>query len=181
MSDQLIGLICGIVHLVLSLVLALLATFGSFRIFDKLTRNIEEVDELKANNVSVSIVLAGMLLSSAIILKTVIHPAISTLQTYLYQGVTWISLLKAVGFISGYIVLALALAIAAIWLAMRCFLVLTRNLDELGEIKKDNTAVAIMLSTVIVIMGLFLAGGIDSLMKALIPFPAFEGIQVVTR
>jgi uncharacterized membrane protein YjfL (UPF0719 family) len=80
MSDQMIGLICGVFHLVLSFLLAVVATFGSFKIFDKLTRNIDEVSELKANNVAVSIMMGGMLLSSAIIMKTVSRPAISTLQ-----------------------------------------------------------------------------------------------------
>ncbi len=83
MNHQIIGLICGIVHLLLSFLLALIATFGAFRIFDKLTPNIDGVAELKANNVAVSVMLSGMLLSSAIIMKTVVQPAISTLQVYL--------------------------------------------------------------------------------------------------
>ena len=180
MSDQLISLICGIAHLVLSFMLALLATYGSFRVFDKLTRTIDEVAELKANNVSVSILMAAMLLSSAIILKAAITPAISTLQTYLYQGMTGVSLLKVIGFAAGYVVAALILAIVTVWLAIRCFLGLTRDLDELDEIKKNNTAVAVLLAAVIVIMGLFLADGIGSLLKALIPFPAVEEIKVFT-
>ena len=118
MNHQMIGLICGIVHLILSFFLALLATFGAFRIFDKLTPNIDSVAELKANNVAVSVMLSGMLLSSAIIMKTVIQPAISTLQVYLYQGITGVSILKIVGFVGAYIAAATILGIAAMGTTM---------------------------------------------------------------
>ena len=180
MSDQLVGVICGIVHLILSFILAIVATFGSFRIFDKLTKDIEEVEELKANNIAVSITLSGMLLASAFVLKAVITPAISTLQTYLYQGMTTVSWLKMTGFFLGYLAGALAITVGTIWLAMWSFMKLTRKIDEFAEIKNRNVAVAIVLATVIVIMGLFLGDGIRSLLEAIIPFPAMQEIQVMS-
>ena len=180
MSDQTIGIICGVVHLALSFVLALIATFGSFHIFDKLTRSIKEQEELKANNVAVAIVLSGMLLASALVLRSVMSPAISTLQTYLYQGMTTMAWLKLIGFLLGYILGALAATIATIWVGLRCFMALTRRIDEFAEVKGKNVAVAIVLATVLVIMGLFLADGLTSLMEAVVPFPAMPEIQVMT-
>ena len=179
MSDQMIGLICGIVHLVLSFLLALIATFGSFRIFDKLTRDIDEVAELKANNVAVGITMGGMLLSSAIIMKTVSRPAISTLQVYLYEGITGLGVLKTIGFLAAYIAGAMVLAIAGVWTAVWCFMALTTKIDELAEIKKNNVAVAILLAVVLVIMGLFLADGISSFLKAVIPFPTYQEVEIL--
>jgi len=183
MSDQMIGLICGVVHLVLSFLLALLATFGAFRIFDKLTRDIDEVAELKANNVAVSVSLSGMLLSSAIIMKTVIQPAISTLQVYLYEGITGLAVLKVFGLVAAYIAGAMILGIAAVWGTVLCFMALTHvmhDMDELAEIKKNNVAVAITTAVVLVIMGFFLADGINSLLKAAIPFPSFQPMEIQT-
>ena len=181
MSDQMIGLICGVFHLVLSFFLALIATFGSFKIFDKLTRNIDEVSELKANNVAVSIMMGGMLLSSAIIMKTVSRPAISTLQVHLYEGITGLVVLKTLGFLAAYIAGAMVLAITAVWVAVWCFMVLTRRIDELAEIKNNNVAVAIILAVVLVIMGLFLADGINSFLNAVVPFPKLQEIEILTR
>jgi len=175
-----IGLICGTVHLVLSFLLALIATFGSFKIFDKLTRDIDEVEELKAKNTAVSITMGGMLLSSAIIMKTVARPAISTLQVYLYEGITGFGILKTIGFAAAYIAGAMVLAIAAVWAAVWCFMVLTRRMDELAEIKNNNVAVAILLAVVLVIIGLFLADGIDSFLKAVVPFPKVQEIEILT-
>jgi uncharacterized membrane protein YjfL (UPF0719 family) len=184
MNDQMIALICGVVHLILSFLLALLATFGAFRIFDKLTKTIDGVAELKANNVAVGVMLSGMLLSSAIIMKTVIQPAISTLQVYLYQGITGLAVLKVLGFITAYIAGATILGISVVWGTVSCFMALTnmtQNLHELKEIKRNNVAVAITLATVLVIIGFLLADGIDSVLKAVIPFPSFQEIEIRTE
>ena len=75
MDDQYIGLVVGGTHLVLSFVLAIASTYGSFRIFDFLTKDINENEELNANNIAVAVVLSGMLLSAAIVVKQVLSPA----------------------------------------------------------------------------------------------------------
>jgi uncharacterized membrane protein YjfL (UPF0719 family) len=179
MSNQVIGIVSGVVHFLLSLFLALLTTYGSFRLFDKLTRDVDEVKELKSNNVAVGIVLASMLLAAAIIVKQVTSPAISTLQAFLFQDPTWFDAVKSIVFICGYIVIAILIAVGSIWIALRASIGLTRNLDEMAEVKKNNVAVAIMLGVAIVVMGLFLADGLRSLLDALIPFPTFQAIEVL--
>jgi uncharacterized membrane protein YjfL (UPF0719 family) len=179
MTDRIVGLISGGAHLVLALVLALISTYGAFRIIDRLTRDIDEIEELKSNNIALSIMLAAILLASALIVKAVTYPAISTLQTLLFQQPSAVATLKAVALIVGYTILAVLMAIGSIWIALRCFLGLTRHLDELGEIRKNNVAVAITLGVMILIMGMFLSNGIGSLMKALVPFPVFESIEVL--
>ncbi len=180
MSDQLIAIICGVVHLVLSFLLALIGTFGSFRIFDWLTKDIDEVEELKSNNIAVAVTLAGMLLGAGLILRAVIHPAISTVQTYLYTDMGAMAWLKLGGFVLGYILCALAITIGAIWVALKCFLALTHRIDEFAEIRARNIAVAIVLATVVVIMSMFLADGLRSLMGATIPYPIMHEIEVMT-
>ncbi len=177
MSDQFVGITSGAVHLAIAFVLAIVATYGSFRIFDLLTRDIDESEELNNNNVAVGVMLAGMLLASAIVLKGVVSPAISTFQTYLYQGMTGIAWLKFLGFLVGYLAGSFAVTVSAIWIAITIFLRLTKNIDEFAEIKKGNVAVAIVLGTVIVIMGLFLGDGIQDLWEALVPFPPLSNIE----
>jgi uncharacterized membrane protein YjfL (UPF0719 family) len=60
-------------------------------------------------------------------------------------------------------------------------MVLTRRIDELAEIKNNNVAVAIILAVVLVIMGLFLADGINSFLNAVVPFPKLQEIEILTR
>jgi len=180
MSDQYIGIVSASVHLIIAFLLALVATYGSFRLFDLLTRDIDENKELNANNTAVAVMLAGMLFTSALVLKAVISPAISTFETYFYQGMDGMSWLKFVGFFLGYVTGTLAVTIIAIWLAICTFLKLTREIDEFAEIKKGNVAVAIVLATAIVIMGYFLGDGIKALLEALVPFPAMQKIEIMS-
>jgi uncharacterized membrane protein YjfL (UPF0719 family) len=71
------------------------------------------------------------------------------------------------------------MSLAAIWLALRIFLRLTREIDELAEIRANNVAVAFVLGCVIVVIGLFLGHGIQSLLAAIIPMPSFAPVQVM--
>jgi hypothetical protein len=55
-----IPLVSGLVELALSFVLGILVAFGAFRLFARLTKDLDEVDEIRKNNVAVAIVLAGL-------------------------------------------------------------------------------------------------------------------------
>jgi len=179
MTDQIIGLITGTVHVFLSLVLAVLTTWGTFRIIDRLLRGDDCVAALKSNNVAMSILLGGVLVANALIVKAATVPAISTLQVFLFASFSWVDLLKLLGMVAGYVVLAIILANLAIWAAMNSFLWLTRNLDELAEIRGNNVAVAITLGVTVAVMGLFLSDGLATLLQALVPFPELRPIEVL--
>lgn len=179
MDDQYIGLVVGGTHLVLSFVLAIASTYGSFRIFDFLTKDINENEELNANNIAVAVVLSGMLLSAAIVVKQVLSPAMSTFETFLYDGFSVAALAQFIGYFLGYLAGTLLITVIAIWLAIISFLKLTRGIDEFAEIKKGNIAVAVVLAVSIVIMGYFLADGIKALLDAVVPFPSSIDVEIM--
>ena len=58
------------------------------------------------------------------------------------------------------------------------FMKLTKDLNELLEIKKNNTAVSILLSVILVSLALLLQPGIVALLDALIPFPSVSLIDI---
>lgn len=177
MDDQYIGLISGGTHLVLSFVLALVSTYGSFRIFDFLTKDINENEELNANNVAVAVMLAGMLLSSAVVIKQVLTPMMATFESYLYAGLSVLSVTKFVGYFLAYIFGTLFITVIAIWVAISVFLKLTHGIDEFAEIKKGNVAVALVLAVAVLIMGYFLGDGIKALLDATVPFPVMQEME----
>lgn len=179
MSDQAIGLIAGIVHVVLSLVLAVMTTYGSFRIMDRLMRDDDHIRQLKENNAAIGILIGGVLVAAALIVKVATQPAIAAVQVFLYREFAWVGLLKIIAMIGGYVLLAIFLANISIWVAMSFFLRMTRNLDELAELRGNNVAVAITLGVVVAVMGLFISDGLASLMQALVPFPEFRPVEVL--
>ena len=56
-----------------------------------------------------------------------------------------------------------------------------KEIDELAEIGRNNVAVAITVGSMIIVMGIFLSQGVQSLLSAIIPEPAFGNIQIMGR
>ena len=78
----------------------------------------------------------------------------------------------------GHIILAGIIAFGSIYLALKIFMRLTKDLDELKEIKENNIAVSIFLSVIIISIALLLEPGLQTILNALIPFPPVSFIDV---
>ena len=176
---QTVAIVSALAEIVLSLLLGLAVTFLSFRVFARMTRELDEVAELKRNNAAAGILVASVLLSTALIVRQAIYPAVSALQTGLMHGISMAAAVKLAGLTVLYAVLAAGFAVAVVPLAGRAFMALTRDIDELAEIRQSNVAVAITLGAVIVVLGLFTSHGVQALLAALIPYPALETIKVM--
>jgi uncharacterized membrane protein YjfL (UPF0719 family) len=174
-----VDIVLGLFELVLAVVLGVVTTWFAFHRFSKMTKNIEEMSELKKNNVAVGILLGSTILSVAFVVKETSDPVASSLQTVVHGGLSVVGLLKVVAVGLGAIALAMVMSLTSIWLALRIFLRLTREIDELAEIRANNVAVAVVLGCVIVVIGLFLGHGIQSLLAAIIPMPSFGQVQVM--
>ncbi len=60
----------SIVQLVLGIVLAIAAIYLALNILDKLTKGIDEFEELKKGNVAVALEMAGVIIATAIIIQS---------------------------------------------------------------------------------------------------------------
>ena len=159
--------------------MGLMVTFGSFKMLDLMTRDLDELEEIKKNNTAVGILMGSMLISTGLICAEALGPASSTLQSTLFAQMGPAAVAKTLGQTLGYFVLVLSLAVLCVSFAARVFFWLTRNLDEMAEIKNNNVAVAITLGAVLVVMGLFLSHGVSGLLQALVPSPALETIRIM--
>jgi uncharacterized membrane protein YjfL (UPF0719 family) len=63
-------LIVSVLQLVLGIVLAIAAIYLALNILDKLTKGIEEFEELKKGNVAVALEMAGVIITVAIIIQS---------------------------------------------------------------------------------------------------------------
>ena len=155
----------SIIQVVVSLGFAMLAVYSGIRIFDKFTKNIDEMAELKRGNVAVGIMLAGVILAFA----TVIAGGVRSLtNVVLSVGSTTIAALL-VGLLGGLInlLIALGLASAAIFIAMSIFNKLTKEFDEQAEIARGNVAVAILLAAILVAVATVISSGVESVGAAI--------------
>ena len=80
-----IALVSGLVELLLSFVLGILVAFGAFRLFSRLTKDMDEVDEIRKNNVAVAVVLVSMVVSTGLVARAAIYPVIGALQSALLE------------------------------------------------------------------------------------------------
>ena len=78
----------------------------------------------------------------------------------------------------GHIVLGGIIAFTTIYIALQIFMWLTKDLDELKEIKENNIAVGLLLGIIIVSMALLLEPGIVTILDSLIPFPQVSLIDI---
>jgi uncharacterized membrane protein YjfL (UPF0719 family) len=168
-------LIAGILQLILSLVIGLAFIYAGFRFFHKRIKDIDEISELKKNNIAVAILNGSIILSLVIMVKNAIEPAITTFTLTLRNPDSSLtSFLQTAAIMLIQIIVAGVLAFLAIYIALNLYTFLTRDLDEIDEIKKNNIAVSIVLGVVIISISLLMQQGIKSILDALIPFPAIS-------
>ena len=63
-------IVVSIIQLILGIVLAIAAIYLALNILDKLTKGIEEFEELKKGNVAVALEMAGVIITVAIIIQS---------------------------------------------------------------------------------------------------------------
>ena len=176
---DIILLITGIVQVFLSLLIAVTLIYLASKIFRKLITGINETEELKKNNVAVAILNGSIILALILVIKNSIESSVTIFGNTLRNPETVFSNhLESGAIMIGHILLGGIIAFSAIYVALQIFIRLTKDLDELKEIKENNTAVGILLGIIIVSMALLLQPGLDAILNSLIPFPPVSLIDI---
>jgi uncharacterized membrane protein YjfL (UPF0719 family) len=167
-------LISGALQLAVSLVAGALFLYGAFWFFGKTTGEMDEIAELKKNNVAAAILNAAVIIAAAIVAKRVIDPAGDLITSTIRKpdGV-FTDYLEATGLVAAHLALSMAAALFGVVFATRLFAALTRRIDEMAEIAEGNAAAAIVLGAVIVAVALLMQEGVGAVLDALIPYPTF--------
>lgn len=172
-------LLTGMVQVILSLVTSVTLVYISSKIFRRLISGINESEELRKNNVSVAILNGSIILALILVVKKSIESAITIFGNTLRDPEAVLSsYIKSCIIMIGHIVLGGMIAFTTIYAALQIFMWLTKDLDELKEIKENNVAVGILLGVIIVSMALLLQPGVDTILNSLIPFPPVSLIDI---
>ena len=172
-------LVIAIVQIVISLIVGIFLIYFASRVFQSLTRGINDIEELKQNNIAVAILNAAIVLSLIIVVRNSVESSITVFANTLKDPSTVASdYIEMALIMIGQIILASIISFSAIFIGLLIFMKLTKDMDELLEIKKNNTAVSILLSVILVSIALLLQPGIVALLDALIPFPSVSLIDI---
>lgn len=169
---HLVLLISGIVEIIISLLLGVLFIYAVFKVFSALTRGIDELQELKRKNTAVGILISAMFISVTFIIKSAMDPALMVFTNTLRNPDAGISnYIQTAGIMFSHFIVSGILGFAAIFLALQVFIWLSRDLDEIEELKNNNIAVGVLMAAVVFCVALLIQPGIKTLLDALIPYP----------
>lgn len=164
--------VVGLIELTLSLLLSVLILFLTFKFFHFITKKIDDIKELKSNNYSVALYNASILFAVAWVAKSSINGAISSITLLIRNPTTNITdILKTSGIVSLQIVVSVIIAFSGIYISLRMFMALTKNIDEFKEIKNNNVSIAIILSAIVIIVALFIEPSVKNIIQGLVPYP----------
>ncbi|MEJ2194905.1 MAG: DUF350 domain-containing protein [Ignavibacteriaceae bacterium] len=176
---NLILLITGIIQILLSLIIGILFIYFASKIFQRFTQGIDDTDELKKNNIAVAIINSALVIALIIVVMNSIETSITIFSNTLSNPeADFLTFIKTALLMLGHIALAGIVAIGSIYIGLHIFMRLTKDLNELNEIKENNIAVSIYLSIIIIVLALLLEPGIRTVLDALIPFPEVSFIDV---
>lgn len=167
--------ISGLVTLLLSILLGVLVIHLGFILFQHLTARIDETSELLANNTAVAILSGGYIVSLGLIVRTAVGPIMQTffLMTYGDQYAP-AEIFIAAGFMLLQVIVALVTAVLTLMSGLFIFSRLARRIDEFAEIKKNNVAVAIVISAILITYALFVEEGVVRLLQTIVPAPPIQ-------
>ena len=153
MSIALIGL--AFLRLVLAIIFAIAGLYIASWVLGKVTKEIDEWEEIRKGNHAVAIYMAGIFISVAIIVGPGIIGLFRTLD--------------AVGIVIGFVQLVLALILAVImqYVGLSVLGRLTKEVEEWKELKKGNVVIGIVMASIVIAISTIVAQGVESIVQAI--------------
>jgi uncharacterized membrane protein YjfL (UPF0719 family) len=157
-TQMIMGVGIGVVQLIVGLVLAIASIYIGLSMFGKFTKGIDEEEELKKGNVAVGILQAAIILSIA----NVVQSGVVGLTGALTLGFSINAIIAGVI----QLIVGIALAVVAIYMAINVLDKITKGIDEMAEIKKGNVAVAILMAGVLIAVSFVVQAGVSGIARA---------------
>ena len=158
----------GLAQLVLAVILAVVALYIGFSVLTRITKGLDEEKELAKGNVAVGIVVASVFFAIAFVVQAGVTGVSTGLSKALGIGILTLDGILIVCASFFQLVIGIALAIGAIYLALNVLDKLTKGIEEFEEIKKGNVAVAIMMGGVIISVAVIIQSGVVGITNALL-------------
>lgn len=160
-----IGLLIELLKLVLGLGLAIASIYIGLSLFGRVTRGIDEQEELRKGNVAVAVLQVAIILAIATVVQKGIENMTNavTADTLADPG-------RLLGPLAGGVIqvfISLCAAIVVIYMAINILDRITKGIDEMSELKKGNVAVAVLMAGVLYAISFVVTSGTTGLGKAL--------------
>ena len=159
------GVVLALMQLLVSLSLASASVYLGIRLFDKSTKSIDEIKEIKKGNVAVALLLATVVMSIAFVVQAGVENLTALVSPSQPVNIMMIAMLVGIF----QLLIGLAAAVFAVNLAIQVFTMITPDIDEMKELKRGNVAVAILMSGVLLSVSFVIRAGVVGLASAFDP------------
>lgn len=172
-------IISGAVQVLVTFIIGIFSAFLAMKIFGWMDNKTDVQSELNKGNTSIALILAAFIISMMIIMKGSVDTAVTNMNMAFTGGFfLWSDFLKRLGLSLLHIVVSLSVSYLLIAVSIIVFKALTKKIDEFAEIGKNNIAVAIMLSSVVIGMAIVLQPAVQALLDSLVIFPPLDNTGI---
>ena len=159
----------SIAEICISIVLGVMLMYLAYRLIDKFVR---KKNDIKIDNLAYSIFSSSIIFSVAYLVSGIKSPILNALRMLennpAYEGSLVIDGLKySVLFL---IILIITISII-IFLSIKLFTFMTKEINEFKEIGKNNVAVAIITATIIISMSILVKDSLYLMLETFVPYP----------
>lgn len=168
----------GIIQLILGLIIGVFAIYMGIKFVDRLTENIEEMEELKKGNISVGIFILAVIITFA----TVLQSGVEGFSNALVGADSEDALSYVIAILVGLIqlVVGIILGAVAIYVAISIIDKMSKQIDKIKikgmpdikftweeELKKDNKAFAVFIAAILIGLGFVIQAGVKGIATSL--------------
>jgi len=158
----------GLLELGISILIGILVLYISYRVIDKLIRRKYDID----NNTAYAIFCSAVLFSVAYLISGIKAPILNSVRMIQdqanYDGIILLDGLKYTGLFLVIIIIVITLVN---FLSIFLFTLMTKNVKEFEEIKKNNIAVSIVTAVVIISISLLAKDSLYLILESFVPYP----------
>jgi len=160
--------VVGLLQLLISIIFSVVALYIGFAVLSKITKDIDVEKELAKGNAAVGIIVAAVFVAIALVVQSGVSGLSIGINKAVSVGILSVDGLLAIGISFIQLILGIVLAVGAIYLALYILDKLTTGIEEFGEIKKGNVAVALEMGGVIIAVAVIIQSGVIGITAALI-------------
>lgn len=153
-----------IIYIFLIIISVVISIMGSMIIISKLTREIDEKEEIVKNrNIGMALVLASFIWTLGSLCLETLKPIMNAWYNIYAQGITFFSGLGFFFGTLGSLVIALISGAIAVFLSVKILMIINKGIDEWEEIRSGNVAVALIISITVLVVGKFFESVISTI------------------
>jgi len=170
----------GLAKLVFGILAAAIGIFCASRLLRRLMKRASDDDALKSGNLADGVLEAAALLSFGIVGQHAVTATFSAMDL-MYRGHELEAFMLSRFAFYAFVHVGASLVAAAGTLAVGTWLfgLLTRGIDEMAEVKKGNVAPALVLGSVMIVLALMMAPGLQTMLDGLLPLPTLQRDEVL--